>query len=360
MKIENLKFFVFSGFILVLGQYLQAQEDSTDYSVYDTLSLGYDFFGPDVPFHCTMEFDIKSYQKTKYEGEYLPIKMTYYDVDSMLVEKEFRIKARGNFRRRHCGLPPLWLNIKKTDLKLKQLQDLNKLKMVTHCRGGDIYDQYVLKEYLAYKIYNLITPYSFRVRLTEIKYIDTGRKNKTYTHWAFFIEPEILMNERLNTISLKADNLGVYHTDSTLTDIMAIFQFMIGNADYSIAGRHNIKLIKDIDPLIFYPVPVPYDFDYSGIVNAYYAVPGDNLGIKSVKERYFLGPCRTDQEFSKAIKSILTKESEILDLVKGFHYMNDRDRNEMLKYLSSFFSAAKRKTFIEEHIRSTCRNSSSD
>lgn len=334
---------------------LAAQSDTLDISVDDTISLEEDFFEEDDPFNCTMEFDIKAYQKNKYEGKYMPIKMIYYDLDSIPVEKEFRVKARGNFRRQHCGLPPLWLNIKKANLKSEQFQDVNKIKMVTHCRGGYSYNQYVLKEYLAYKIYNLLSPFSFRLRLAEIKYIDTGRKHKTYTYWAFFIEPEEMMTNRLNSISIKLDNLSLYHCDSVTTDIMTLFQYMIGNGDFSITKRHNVKLIKENDPLKYLPIPVPYDFDYSGLVNTYYAIPGETLGIEKVTDRFFLGPCRSDDEYKKALKVILDKENEIVSLVKEFPYLEKKDREEMLSYLNSFFIRARQDGFISVEIRATCR-----
>lgn len=365
----GLRMFSFSLIVLLISIKLVAQIDSTGISgitqsdtstesINDTLFIENDFFENDNPFHCTMKFDIKSYQKNKYQGKYIPVKMTYCDLDSIPVEKEFRVKARGNFRRKHCGLPPLWLNIRKAELKIDQFNEVKKMKVVTHCRGGKSYNQYVLKEYLAYKIYNLISPYSFRVRLAEIKYVDTGRKNKTYTFWAFIIEPETMMAERNKAISIKTDNLSNFHTDSVATDIMALYQYMIGNADYSITGRHNIKLIKEDNPFSFYPIPVPYDFDYSGLVNAYYAVPSETLGIEKVTERYFLGPCRSEMEYQKALSVITEKEDLIIKLVKEFSPLNEKDKNEMLRYLQSFFERVRSSHFISGELLSTCRKPS--
>jgi hypothetical protein len=130
---------------------------------------------------------------------------------------------------------------------------------------------------------------------------------------------------------------------------------MIGNGDFSITKRHNVKLLKENDPLRYYPVPVPYDFDYSGLVNTYYAIPGETLGIEKVTDRFFLGPCRTDDEYKQALKVIFDKEDEILRLVKEFPYLDEKDREEMLNYLNSFFIKAKQDNFISNEIRATCR-----
>lgn len=336
---------------------LVAQSDTVQQSIYNILFNRTDFFEDDSPFHCTMTFDIKSYQKKKFEGKYMPVKMTYYDIDSLPVEKEFRIKARGTFRRKHCGLPPLWLNIEKDQMQGEQLQGVKKMKVVTHCRGSKTYNQYLLKEFLVYKIYNLISPYSFKVRLTEVKYVDTGRKNKTYTHWAFIIEPEAMMAQRLNSVPLKYDNLSLYHCDSVYTDIMTFFQYLIGNTDYSITGRHNIKLIKEYSPFEHYPIPVPYDFDYSGIVNTHYAVPNDMVDIESVTERYFLGPCRSEKEYKYVLSVVQENENKIFQLIEEFPFLDAKNKNEMVSYLKSFYERAEKKNFIPLEIRSTCKDS---
>ena len=101
--------------------------------------------------------------------------------------------------------------------------------------------------------------------------------------------------------------------------------------------------------------PVPYDFDYSGIVNAFYAIPGEDLGITSVRQRYYLGPCREDQEFQKAIDHISGYRDEILNLVVDFPYLSEKHKNEMIGYLESYFDSASKSGFIWSNLRTTCR-----
>ncbi len=287
-----------------LPGYVFSQEEETDNFYSDTLSTQVDLFSEEEPLEITLAFDIKSYQRNKFEGEYLPVQLTYHVNDTLDINKKVRVKARGEFRRAHCILPPFWLNIKKAEVGNKYLEGTNKIKIVTHCKDSKQYEQYVIKEYLAYKIYNEISLYSFRVRLIRMKYIDTGRKNKETSSLAFMIEPEDMMTERLGVNSVKSDVVSMRYTDTLMMDVVALYMYMIGNADYSVAGRHNLKLIRRMDPVNPLPVPVPYDFDYSGLVNAYYAVPGENLGLTSVTQRYYLGPCRNDQQYLTAIDQI--------------------------------------------------------
>jgi len=332
-----------------------AQDNNHQYVLSDTIEFQGDFFDIKAPFECTLEFDIKAYQRNKNKGDYLPAELSFYNQeDSLLTTRQVRLKARGKFRRAHCTLPPLWLNIKKANVASEEFENVNKMKIVTHCRMSSTYQSIIMKEFIAYNIYRVISPYSFRVRLMEIRYIDTGRKNKEYTDWAFVIEPEAMMAERLDAFPFKYDNISRDQTKVFETDVMSIFQFMIGNADYSIMTRHNTKLIKLNDLSVSEPIPVPYDFDYTGIVNAPYAKPGENLDIESITDRYFLGPCRTREEYQKAIDVFVQKKESIYDVVNSFPYASAKTKKDILDYLNEFYNQINKSWFIELNLESTC------
>jgi len=335
--------------------YIFSQEEDTDHFYSDTLSIQVDLFSLEDPMDITLKFDIKSYQREKMKGEYMPVQLTYHVNDTLDINKKVRVKARGEFRRDHCILPPFWLNIKKAKVGNKLLKGTNKIKIVTHCKDSKQYAQYVIKEYLAYKIYNEISPYSLRVRLVRMKYIDTGRKNKETSSWAFMIEPEDMMAERVGAVPIKSDVVSMRYCDTLMMDVSALYMYMIGNADYSIAGRHNMKLIRRQDPTMPLPVPVPYDFDYAGIVNAFYAIPGENLGLTSVKERYYLGPCRDDHHYITAIDQIQRNKDSILELAISSPYLEEKVRKELIKYLEEYFSLAEKSENLIRSLKSTCR-----
>ncbi|MEA3461380.1 MAG: hypothetical protein U9R49_05840 [Bacteroidota bacterium] len=320
----------------------------------DTIDTFLDLFDESDPMHITLTLDLKRYQREKHKGEYMPVQFLYQLNDTMHIEKTMRMKARGEFRRSHCYLAPFWLNIRQAGVKDEELQNVKRIKIVTHCRGSKDYEEYVLKEYLCYKIYNLISPVSFRVRLVRMTYVDTGRKNKVTEGWAFMIEPEEMLAERHEAVVVKNNELPTTLMRPMEMDILAVFQYMIGNADYSISGRHNIKILGLPGFGSGGYTPVPYDFDYTGFVNAYYAEPGDGLGISSVRERYFLGPCREDDAFTAAIEHINQYREEIMQLVNHFEFLDQKKKKGMIRYLEGYFSQSGRNSVVESAFRRTC------
>jgi hypothetical protein len=320
----------------------------------DTIDTFIDLFDESDPMQITLTLDLKRFQREKYKGEYMPVQFLYQLNDSVQLEKSMRMKARGEFRKSHCFMAPFWLNIREAGKQNEQYQNLKRIKIVTHCRGSEAYEEYVLKEYLCYRIYNLISPVSFRVRLVRMTYVDTGRKNKLTEGWAFMIEPEEMLAERYDARVVKRDDLPTTLVRPLEMDVLALFQYMIGNPDFSVSGRHNIKILGLPGFGTKGYTPVPYDFDYTGLVNAYYAFPNEKLGIKSVRERYFLGPCRTDDAYIAAIEHINQFREEIMQLINEFEFLDLKAKKEMIRYLEEYFTQASRHNMIKYALRRTC------
>jgi hypothetical protein len=345
---------VFLFWIIALPAISTGQDNP--YALEDSLVIDIDVFGIEEPAVITLNYDMKEFQKRQSQDQYLEAELIYHMSDSLDDRHhDVRIKSRGKNRKEICAFPPIWINISKSDIKNKHLGDFKKMKLVTHCGGSAIYSNYVMAEYLAYKIYNLISPYSFRVRLVQMKYLDTGKRKREISSWAFLIEPEQMLADRLEMLAFKNDRVSIKTTNKQWTDLMSMFQYMIGNSDYSVVGRQNVKLLRDLDPAELRIIPVPYDFDYAGMVNAHYAVPGDNLGIRSVRERYFLGPCRTAEEHEEVLDILRAKKESIFELVNGFEYMPEKQRAGIIAYLEEFYTHSEMPRFIERDIQSTCR-----
>ncbi|RLD78175.1 MAG: hypothetical protein DRJ10_10755, partial [Bacteroidetes bacterium] len=194
---------------IIVSISIRSYSQTEEYVLNDTLSGEIDLFERDKPLHFTLMSDFKKFKKDKYKDEYQKAQLIYTINDSVEINKEVRIKARGEFRKKTCNFPPIRLNWRKTEIVKNEFSQFYKLKMVTHCSGAKYYEQYLLKEFLCYKFYNILSDRSFRVRLIEIKYIDTGKKKKNeFITWSFFIEDFGMMAERSNSHKLKNEKLG--------------------------------------------------------------------------------------------------------------------------------------------------------
>lgn len=307
------------------------------FAVVDTLSKDFGLFTNDEIMELTMRFDITHYTKKKPKEEYLKALLTYHFNENDSVNKEIRLRSRGEFRNGYCTFPPVMVNFKKADFKKDDVRKIEKMKLVTHCMSGN--EDLLLKEYLIYKLFNVLTDNSFRVRLIKITYINTYKKSKPINSYGFFIEPLDLLAERINAIPVDAVNLTQKNILPEYMDRVAIFFYMIGNCDWSVPGQHNCKILSvpgserpDLGIII------PYDFDYTGFVDAHYAVPPEGLKISSVRERLFLGVCRDEESYRKAVKEFSAKKDEFYKVIQDFPYVEQKVKKQMIRYLDEFFN----------------------
>ena len=346
-------YLLFTFCFFIHNFFLFAQEKDS-IPLHNPVLFSSDFFDKETPLELTFEFDIKKFTTEKSDKDYLPTILSYYIDDTVEIRKSVKIRARGELRKRYCSFPPFLLNIKKTDLYDDHFSEAYKIKVVSHCKKSKAYSSYLIKEYLGYKIFNIITDYSFKVRFINVRYIDSGRKNKITTNWAFMIEPEVMLAERLEAYPLKMNKINYRQADTLTTTIMSIFQYMIGNTDYSIAGRHNVKLLTLKDHAKPALIPIPYDFDYSGMVYADYAIANYKINIQDVNERYFYGMCRTDDVYNTVLDLYQEKKDEIFLFVNSFEYLDKKTRKYVINYLEEFYKEIDNPNFIKNCLRPSC------
>jgi hypothetical protein len=265
------------------------------------------------------------------------------------------IRPRGNYRRdpSHCAFPPLSIKFNKKESKNTPFEDLKRLKMVTHCSNSEkIFEQYVLREYLVYRIFNVLTDTSLRVRLARISYIDAEDWEDTIKKFAFFIENDNQMAERVGGKIIETKNIHQDRTDQKHTDLLEVFMFMVGNPDWSVSVQHNVKIIQT-SPFLE-PIAIPFDFDYCGIVNTNYAAPADELNIASVTQRVFLGFCRTKEEFEACFDLFRLKKEEIYDLYRDLPYLDERSLTWSLRYLDKFYEIIDDPKLVQKEFLKTC------
>jgi len=341
--------------VLVLSQELIFSQIEVEHvREVDTIETTIDLFGETTPLHITLTLDLKKYQREKNKGIYMPVHFHYQFNDTLYLEKEMRMKARGKFRKKHCSLAPFWLDLQNAEIKDEEQQDFARIKIVTHCKNSAAYEEYVLKEYLCYMIYNIISPNSFRVRLVRMTYVDTGRDNKVTKGWAFMIEPVEMLAQRLKATEIKDEGLLSRHMRPVEMNMLALFQYMIGHTDYSVPLRHNVKILGLSGLGTAGYIAVPYDFDLSGLVDAYYALPAEVLDITSVTERYYVGPCRPDVDFVLAIEQLNLYREEILKLVWDFEYLDQKDKKSVVNYLEEYFNQAEYQKSLVFGFQRTC------
>lgn len=302
--------------------------NGTDTSIFDILSHQEVM---NVEIKTNMEV-LRSIRKSKDD---VNATISFVDQQGQLQEWNAKLEARGHFRRMNCeDIPPLKVNFKKGDLRDRNLADFDDLKLVNTCVENQEEAQALLmKEYLAYVLYQRLSPYSFRVQLLKITYIDivTGQEEEKL---GFVIEDTAQLKARLNAASCKdcfyAD-VDRFQPESLKK--MVLFQYMIGNADWSMESNRNLKILV-IDSVLY---PIPYDFDFSGMVNASYSIPNNNVGQHRIQDRVLMGMPSVLNDLDETIDFYKKNKAGIFDTVSESKFLQLKSRLEVKAYLKSFY-----------------------
>ena len=296
-------------------------------------------FGSDEPLAFTLTADFAAINRERDETSTrrFPAVMQTQDDGGSTVSIPVQLSARGHARRNVlvCSVVPLRLEFSKKDVKGTVLDGQRELKLVTNCQNDRYYEQYVLSEYLAYRLYALLTPKSFRTRLVTATYVDSARNKTPVPRYGMLVEHDDDLARRLEGRIAGLPKRPFMAFDQDALTWMFLVQFMIGNTDYSIMALHNIRIVSDRRGTLY---PVGYDFDYSGLVNTGYAVADKRLGIYSVRERLYRGPCRTAREFEPFLATLRARGSDMLALVDAIPDATPGTRQDARKYLNEFLS----------------------
>jgi hypothetical protein len=280
-------------------------------------------------------FDVQKLIDNRKIDKKYPAVLTFLDKKGVLQSWKIEVAARGVFRRYNCPeMPPIKLNFKKSDLKEKGLSKFDDFKIVTHCLEDPfIAKAVVLKEYLAYKYYNLITKNSFRVQLLNINYID-AKTGLIRIHYGFIIEDFALLRDRVGAEKCK-NPLGIAKKDINREEYrkMALFQYMIGNTDWSLGQVRNIKIML----LEGKYVVIPYDFDFAGLVLAPYARVNADYGLTSLRERVYLGFEEDLVEMEDVEKRFRRRKRRFKRKTKFLSPLHKIHKKSVLIYLNSFY-----------------------
>jgi hypothetical protein len=266
------------------------------------------------------------------------------------------LRARGHFRRQrgNCDFPPIMVKLPKDDAKGTLLQGNPRVKLATPCRPNNAeYQQHILVEYGAYKAYQVLHTAAPRTRLARITYRDSSERTKPVTVLAFFIElDEEVAKEVSVTLRDNMKGARFRDVDSETLQSLSLFEFMVGNPDWSLGALHNIYLLQDSVGVV---TPVAYDWDWSGLVNTRYSFPDASLPIKSVTQRHYMGPCHTLQEWAPMLARYRERKPA-LDAVWGtIPELSPARRTQAERYLDGFWKIIDSERDFRGTVMRTCR-----
>ena len=246
------------------------------------------------------------------------------------------INLRGKYRRRMCGFPPLKLNFNKSELSDNGLSKADEYKLVTHCLEGEEGDVNIVKEFLAYQLYQQVSPLSYRSKLLKITYQDTKSENKI-VGMAILLEDKSSFEKRHDVSEMKDTfSLPRSNFDDSNFRTHGLFQYLIGNVDWSTAISKNIDIYKSKkNGKIFI---VPYDFDFSGFVNVSYAVPNKDYNQKKVRDRLLLEADKSDSLYQSEIQKFIALKPTFIELIKKQKGLETEVKIDLEDYIHSFYN----------------------
>lgn len=276
------------------------------------------------------------------------------------IEHNIKVRVRGKSRIEACFFPPIRLNFKKGSVADTVFADQDKLKLVTHCSLSRYAEPDILEEYAAYKIFNELTEISYRVRLLRIRYTDTEGQVKGLenTHYGFIIEPTEHMAERNGGMAVEKPGVALKWLDPEYSALVYLYQYLIGNTDWSLAPArgeelccHNVSLIEIESRLN----PVPYDFDMSGLVNAHYANPHPNLSrIDRVTQRLYRGYCTDPAILRETIHLIQENRGNIVNIINDLPLLKSSKKEQKIDFLEKVLEAAENEDKLIRMLENDC------
>lgn len=308
---------------------------SQDQSTITTTKNGQGLFDSEEILEITLSGNLSKLLRDKSEApNKYPLSLSYADANNKETTIPIKAKTRGNFRRLigNCTHLPLKLYFPESEMAEKNIfYDQEKMKLVMPCRG----EKYVVHEYLVYKLYNLITSKSFKARLVKVKLENHQKKKQKSSVYGILLEEEPQMAKRNKMLNVKR-KLQPNQVQKEPFLNMAVFEYLIGNTDWSIQYLQNIKLLAQDSTTV--PYAVPYDFDHAGIVNAPYAKPAEALYLTSVRQRRYRGYCLKNlQKFEATIALYNQLKPKIYSIYQDCELLDEKYKASTIKYLDNFY-----------------------
>ena len=271
---------------------------------------------------------------------------------------QVRVRGKSRSREKICDFPPLRFRFENAE---GIFAGQSKLKLVTHCKSADSGDSDAMEEYATYRIFNLLTPTSYRVRPVRVTYNDTGNrtKSKAATRYGFLIESADNLAQRTGSGVPELEGVRLSRMDPDHMALVYVFQYLVGNTDWSLVTGdgssyccHNGLLLESNGQLRY----VPYDFDLAGLVNASYAKPDPSLRLRNVRKRRYLGFCTESETLFKAIRKVASLEDAVYEVMRTTPGLSERRKDSAIDYLEQFFKKAQDQEALHAQFEKQCKS----
>ncbi len=311
-------------------------------------------FASEKPLELTLTTNIKQIKKDKNAAApWRTATISYAGEAGKRITVPVRVKTRGVWRLQHCDFPPIRIKVADKAGKGTLLEDLDEPKLVTYCRNLDTYEQYVLQEIQLYRINRLVTDVSHKVRLVRLSYVDSASGKVEATRYSFLIEDPAQVARRANGAILDQQGATADDLDPDISALAFTFQYFIGNTDFSFDGLHNGEIITLNDGR---NLPVAYDFDFAGAIDAIYAGVDPSLAVRRVRDRQFRGYCVHAAAYPKAIAHFVAQKDAIYGLYRDEigQLLSPAKVKSTLGYYDNFYGNVKTPKDVQRNLFSTC------
>lgn len=329
---------------------------SAEFLLDDSAHGGSALFSEDRPLQMILAADFSALDDDRdQESERRPARILVRGLSGAFTEVPLEVNTRGRFRlqRNICPDPPLRLRFQDSVRVGTAFDGQGRLKLVTHCRDNETYHQNLLEEYVAYRLYNLLTDLSFRVRLVEITYLDTSGEREPRTRMGFVIEDEDLLAARVGGSMVELESTRPDQFVRDQLGLMYLFHYMIGNVDWGTSAGHNVKLLE-LDGGLY---PIPYDFDWSGLVDAPYSTPNrlTEPFHETVRQRLYWGVCMPGIDYDGLFAKARAIKGDVYLLLESIPGLSPANRESAKVYLEAFFGVIEDSDVASREIVQACR-----
>lgn len=310
-------FFLIGGRAAISGQSLASPESVFTYLTREEGAM------------VQLELNLDSLVQNRKSAQYVPATIT----DQFGGSFPAKVRTRGKFRRKNCEIPPIKIKFGNSNLEAVQMDTLNEIKLVLPCSGKHAAEELIVREYVAYRMFESLSPAYARARLISLQLKDTEKK-RPQKMLAMLVEHEEEVTKRLCSSAIQEWGMKPERMDQQQVALMAMFQFMIGNTDWDISACRNVLLMQSDTAAKV--LAIPFDFDFSGLVNAPYATPSSTSGLHTVQDRFLMAEGLDPVALQQARKTLLNSRGVLYQWLDCEH-LSKSSAKEMRAFLDTFF-----------------------